>query len=354
MSNTIPCPDNGKCGHKSHRPGSHAYKWCFHKATMSQRRRDGDAKRKEEGAPPRTQSLSDYTKMTNGLKGRTAYNAADDFVSSDMVIPEESVQDYINNPGEVSDTLRAEWKDGIRNDMLSRSDDILHKLGMDPDRFDEDEVETAIDAVLEEDRSDIAGAMAKNMEPRTFSSPISLSRKGRALQEANEQFGFGTDGWYESVADTYWREMTGKDGRLDDPGRRSFNGYSSVKYKIEEAIRGAVEKRGGVVESADDLPDFSVVWTSTLDDISPAINRERSVDVGYPYLVATYSDTGAVGEPVKLNAGYRIGYEETPSFSGDPQISTTPIVDERTSDNAVLNKSGKGATADYTASLSTL
>ncbi len=50
---------------------------------MSQRRRDGDVKRKEEGAPPRTQSLSDYTKMTNGLKGRTAYNAADDFVSSD-------------------------------------------------------------------------------------------------------------------------------------------------------------------------------------------------------------------------------------------------------------------------------
>ena len=179
-------------------------------------------------------------------------------------------------------------------------------------------------------------------------------RKGRALREANEQFGFGTDGWYESVADTYWREMTGKDGRLDDPGRRSFNGYSSVKHKIENAIRGAVEERGGVVESADDLPDFSVVWTSTLDDISPAINRERSVDVGYPFLVATYSDTGAVGEPVKLNAGYRIGYEETPSFFGDPQISTTPIVDERTSDNAVLNKSGKGATADYTASLSTL
>ena len=252
---------------------------------MSQRRRNGDAKGKEEGAPPRTQSLSDYTKMTNGLKGRTAYNAADDFVSSDMVIPEESVQDYINNPSEVSDTLRGEWKDGIRDDMSSKSDDILHKLGMDPDRFDEDEVETVIDAVLEEDRSDIAGAMAKNMEPRTFSSPISLSRKGRALREANEQFGFGTDGWYESVADTYWREMTGKDGGLDDPGRRSFNGYSSVKHKIEEAIRGAVEKRGGVVESADDLPDFSVVWTSTLDDISPAINRERSVDVGYPYLI---------------------------------------------------------------------
>lgn len=352
--NTVPCPDNGKCGYKNHRPGSHAYKWCFHKATMRQRRRDGDAKRKEEGAPPRTQSLSDYTKMTNGLKGKTAYNAADDFVSSDMVIPEESVQDYINNPGGVSDTLREELKDGIRDDMLSKSDDILHKLGMGPDSFDDDEVETVIDAVLEEDRSDIAGAMAKNMEPRTFSSPISLSRKGRALREANEQFDFGTDGWYESVADTYWREMTGKDGRLDDPGRRSFNGYSSVKHKIEEAIRGAVAKRGGVVESADDLPDFSVVWTSSLADISPAINRERSVDVGYPFLVASYSDTGAVGDPVKLNAGYRIGYEESQSFFGNTRSSMSQIVDERTSDDAVLNLSGKDAMTEYTATLSTL
>lgn len=132
--------------------------------------------------------------MTNGLKGRTAYNAADDFVSSDMVIPEGSVQDYINNPSKVSDALREEWKDSIRDDMSSKSDEILAKLGMDADRFDEDEVETVIDAVLEEDRSDIAGAMAKNMEPRTFSSPVSLPRKKMALQEANEQFGFGTDG----------------------------------------------------------------------------------------------------------------------------------------------------------------
>lgn len=107
------------------------------------------------------------------------------------------------------------------------------------------------------------------------------------------------------------------------------------------------------MESAEDLPDFNVVWTSTLDDISPAINRERSIDVGYPFLVASYSDTGAVGDPVKLNAGYRIGYEESPSFLGTRR-SMTQIVDEKTSDDAVLNLSGKDAATEYTATLSTL
>ena len=353
----VPCPDNGQCGNKNHRPNSHQYKWCLHMAQMRQRRREGDARRREQGAPPRTQSLSDYTKMVNDFRkarGAAPYTAADDYVTSDMVIPEEFVQAYIDNPAEINELNREEWEHLIRDDMLSKSDSILTKMGMDPDSFNEDEIETVVDAILDDDRSDIAGAIAKNMGPRTFSTPVSLPRKNMALREANDQFDFGTDGWYESVADRYWRDMTGKDGRLDDPDRRSFNGYSSVKHSIENAIRDAVEKRGGVVESADDLPDFSVVWTSTLDDISPAINRERSIDVGYPYLVATYSDTGAVGKPVRLNAGYRIGYEEMPSFIGDPQISTTPIVDERTSDNAVLNLSGKEAAADYTASLSTL
>ena len=52
-----------------------------------------------------------------------------------MVIPEESVQDYINNPSEVSDMLHEEWKDGIRDDMSSKSDDLIAKQGMGCDYF---------------------------------------------------------------------------------------------------------------------------------------------------------------------------------------------------------------------------
>lgn len=349
----VPCPNGGKCGSNKHRPNGHRYKWCLHMAQMRQRSRDTKARILAQGGTV-TKSLYDYAKMTNDLKGKTAYSAADDYVTADMVIPEEFIQAYINNPDGTNDMLREKLKGDIRDDMLNKDRDILSKLGMGIDYFDDDQIDTVIDAVLEADRSDIAGAMAKNMGPRTFSTPVSLPRKKMALQEANEQFDFGTDGWFESVAYRYWIDMVGKDGRLDDPGRRSIDGWSSVKYRIEEAIREAVTKRGVVVESADDLPDFSVVWTSTLDDISPAINKERSVEVGYPYLVATYSDTGAVGEPVKLNAGYRIGYEEIPSFIGDPRISMSQIVDERTSDNGVLNLSGKDTVAEYPAMLSAL
>lgn len=288
------------------------------------------------------------------MQERKVYSAAESFVNKDMVIQEDMVQTYINNPDEINELCREEWDCYILDDIKKHSEEIFDKLGMDIDECDSEEIEYVLDAALEADRSDIAGAMAKNMGPRTFSTPVSLPRKKMALREANEQFDFGTDGWFESVSDRYWRDMTGKDGRLDDPSRRSLDGWSSTKHKIEQAIREAVTRRGVVVESADDLPDFSVVWTSTLDDISPAINKERSVEVGYPFLVASYSDTGAVGDPVKLNAGYRIGYEEIPSFIGDPRISMSQIVDERTSDNAILNLSGKDAMAEYIATLSTL
>lgn len=350
----VTCPNGGRCGHSKHRLGTKAYQQCFEQSTSG-----GSQAKSHMPAPTSTyerqnQSLDEYRLLIKTMQERKAYSAAESFVNKDMVIQEDMVQTYINNPDEINELCREEWDCYILDDIKKHSEEIFDKLGMDIDECDSEEIEYVLDAALEADRSDIAGAMAKNMGPRTFSTPVSLPRKKMALREANEQFDFGTDGWFESVADRYWRDMTGKDGRLDDPSRRSLDGWSSTKHKIEQAIRETVTRRGVVVESADDLPDFSVVWTSTLDDISPAINKERSVEVGYPFLVASYSDTGAVGDPVKLNAGYRIGYEEIPSFIGDPRISMSQIVDERTSDNAILNLSGKDAMAEYIATLSTL
>ena len=252
-------------------------------------------------------------------KSGTSYLQADSPIFSEMSLDDSQIQQYIENPWAISFT--EEQESSIRDGICKHIEDIADDVDVNVDELSPEEIDMACQAAYNSIRKvDVMRGMAKRMAPRTFSTPVSLPRKKMALQEANEQFDFGTDGWFESVAYRYWIDMVGKDGRLDDPGRRSIDGWSSVKYRIEEAIREAVTKRGVVVESADDLPDFSVVWTSTLDDISPAINKERSVEIGYPYLVATYSDTGAVGEPVKLNAGYRIGYEEIPSFIGDPQI----------------------------------
>lgn len=349
----VPCPNNGKCGSRNHRVGSAAYKRCVQGST-------GDARKSPfmhlTNTPPSINSDNDIMLdgMTRRLKWYGAVHIqADSPVFSEVSLNSSQVQDYIDNPQNVSFNDKQE---GLINEGIRRNiEDIAGDAGIDIDELSPKEFDIVCQAARKAmNRIDALNCVAEKMGPRTFSTPVSLPRKKMALQEANEQFDFGTDGWFESVAYRYWIDMVGKDGRLDDPGRRSIDGWSSVKYRIEEAIREAVTKRGVVVESADDLPDFSVVWTSTLDDISPAINKERSVEIGYPYLVATYSDTGAVGEPVKLNAGYRIGYEEIPSFIGDPRISVSPIVDERTSDNGVLNLSGKDAMAEYPASLSTL
>lgn len=350
----VPCPNGGKCGSRNHRPDSAAYRKCLESSTRDSSKGAGAANLALPGYVKSGLLDGSYANLVKEIERHRVYSAAESFVNKDTVIPEHMVQTYINNPDEVNELCRGEWEEYIQDDIQGKGDEIAAKLGLNVDDLDDAEFDTLVKAVFDSDRYDIAGAMAKNMGPRTFSTPVSLPRKEMALQEANRQFSFGTDGWFESVAYRYWTDMTGMDGRLDDPGRRSLDGYSSVKHQIEQKIRDAVEKRGGVVASADDLPDFSVVWTSTLDDISPAINKERLVEVDYPFLVASYSDTGAVGDPVKLNAGYRIGYEEIPSFIGDPRISMSQIVDERTSDNGVLNLSGKDTIEEYSAMLSTL
>lgn len=102
-----------------------------------------------------------YQNLVKEAKKRAVYSAADSFVSRDMVIPEEFVQAYINNPDDTNDMLREKLKDDIRDDMLSKDRDILYKLGMGIDYFSDDEIDTVIDSVLEYDKSDIAGAMAK-------------------------------------------------------------------------------------------------------------------------------------------------------------------------------------------------
>ena len=103
----VPCPDGGKCGSKNHRPNGHRYKWCLHMAQMRQRSRDTKARILAQGGTT-TQSLSDYTKMVDGMRkerASVAYAAADDYVTTDMVIPEEFVQAYINNPDDTNDML---------------------------------------------------------------------------------------------------------------------------------------------------------------------------------------------------------------------------------------------------------
>lgn len=279
-----------------------------------------------------------YQNLVKEAKKRAVYSAADSFVSRDMVIPEEFVQAYINNPDDTNDMLREKLKDDIRDDMLSKDRDILYKLGMGIDYFSDDEIDTVIDSVLEYDKSDIAGAMAKNMGPRTFSlaSVYDGEEKSGAFHFANQSGDVGSDEWFDELGSRYHKlacEYGLIDRDYDALGHNWENQRTDLEESVTSLLKNAISERGGEVNSADDLPDLSVVWKGSLHDIAPAYEDENFFTIESAYLVASYKDVGVVGEPVIVR-GYRTPFagkaeREWGAYSG--------IQDEATSDKAIFS-----------------
>lgn len=81
-----------------------------------------------------------YQNLVKEAKKRAVYSAADSFVNRDMVIPEEFVQAYINNPTEINYMNREEWEEYILDDIKGRSDEIAAKLGLDVDDLDDSRI----------------------------------------------------------------------------------------------------------------------------------------------------------------------------------------------------------------------
>lgn len=295
----IPCPNGGKCGSRNHRPNSVAYRKC----ALKVQRADKDKGAARNLTLPHESKIGvmdgGYQNLVKEAKKRAVYSAADSFVNRDMVIPEEFVQAYINNPDDTNDMLREKLKDDIRDDMLSKDRDILYKLGMDIDHFSDDEIDTVIDSVLEYDKSDIAGAMAKNMGPRTFSlaSVYDGEEKSGAFHFANQSGDVGSDEWFDELGSRYHKlacEYGLIDRDYDALGHNWENQRTDLEESVTSLLKNAISERVGEVNSADDLPDLSVVWKGSLHDIAPAYEDENFFTIESAYLVASYKDVGVV------------------------------------------------------------
>ena len=340
-SNYVDCPDGGKCGHYRHRLRSNAYQWCMKKA-ITRGSNSGQVNSSAVTKPPERRShvMKSVDQIMMALrKGKSRYfELPRYFVTDDMVIQEDMVQAYINNPDEINELCREEWEGYIRDDIEGYSEEIFNKLGIDIDDFDSEEIEYVLDAVLEADRSDIAGAMAKNMKPRIFSlsSVDDGEEKRGAFYFANQSGDAGSDEWFDELGSRYHkcaREHGLIDRDYDALGHNWENQRTDLKESVTSLLKNAISERGGEVNSADDLPDLYVVWKGSLHDIAPAYEDENFFTIESAYLVASYKDVGVVGEPV-LVRGYRTPFagkaeREWGAYSG--------IQDEATSDKAIFS-----------------
>lgn len=337
--NMVPCPNGGKCGSRKHRVGTKAYQHCLEQFLV----RDGQA---EPGMPVPThaylpkQSCATYTEFFEMVQESEVYSAADSFVTKDMVLPEYMVQTYISDPDDANRWCHAEWEDNIREDIQEKSVDILAKMGIDEDDLDDGEYDIFLEATLDADRSDIAGAMAKNMGPRTFSSsPITPSNKENAFRFATNGSEIGTDKWFDTLANHYWSDL-GVNGLVDPESLYAGERHTTIEAQIRSILKDAISKRGRAVESYEDLPELSVVWSGSLADLSHHGKEYDRVCFVNPSLVASYSDTGAVSEPIQVEGLYDIAFNDDNRKWYHKYGSMSQVVDEMTSDKPILRSPG--------------
>ena len=313
----VPCPDGGRCDNNKHRLGSNTYNWCATKARMSKSRNKRD---QVASAPASTfdmqkQKRARYMKLVGDAEARKPYRAADHYVTKDMVIPEEFVQAYINDPSDINDMSREEWEEDIRERIQENSADILAKLGIDEDGLDDGEFDMVMEAVYDADRSDIAGAMAKNMKPRTFTHYCGSVRGGSkdAFSKAMSKYEVGSDEWYDTLAEGYHRDLTSKHLTYSGPvgrdgGKRGADDRKAIAVALKQALGDMVDEIDEGYYEEDEMPGVEVVWTGNLSDVGPNDDDGLSekLHVLAPYLIFSYQYEGIASDPVQLRGEYII------------------------------------------------
>lgn len=313
----VPCPDGGKCGNSKHRQDSHSYKWCLSRASAG---KSHSKSAQVTSAPASTfdmqkQKRARYFKLVYDAEARKPYRAADSYVTKDMVIPEEFVQAYINDPSDINDMSREEWEEDIRERIQENSADILAKMGIDEDDLDDGEFDMVMEAVYDADRSDIAGAMAKNMKPRTFTHYCGSARGGSedAFREAMSKYEVGSDEWYDTLAEGYHLDLTsehltysGPVGR--DGGKRGADDRKAIASALKQALGDMVDEIDESYYEEGEMPGIEVVWTGNLSDVGPndEDGSSEKLHILAPHLIFSYQYEGIASDPVQLRGEYVI------------------------------------------------
>ena len=299
----VPCPNGGRCGSRKHRLGTKAYQQCFEQSTS------GGGQAKSDMTVPTSvyrpkQSYVEYIGLMETMQQLQAYSAADSFVTKDMVIPEHMVQTYINNPKEVNDLFRDdELEDDIRENIQENSADILAKLGIDEDDLDDGEFDAIIEAARDADNSDIAGAMAKNMGPRTFSYDCVGSCSPRTSEIFDRRYSTYYDGskeWYSDMAEAYLDDLIGEGWNYS---RGDDEEMKADRQAIASALKEALDDNPYI----NHLPGINVVWSGSLRDVAPNGHSTQSVAIQSPHIVIVDPrGVGPISKPVRLSGEYKV------------------------------------------------
>lgn len=316
----VPCPDGGKYGHYRHRLRSNAYQWCMKKAITRGSNR-GQVNSSAVTKPPERRShvMKSVDQVMMALrKGKSRYfELPRYFVTDDMKIGESAIQSYLDT-GRTDGLIKSEWesqiKASIRSNLVEDVSEDVDLSGLSDSKIDD-----LVDAVFDDNKTDIVMAIASIQKPRTFIHDVDWwshdSKAEEALKEANAKHDVGSDEWYDTIAKGYHRDLT--DGSLSYPGRAGMGGSNgdedrqAIVSALKEALRYNIDDIGE--DDYDEMPFIDVVWTGHLSDVGP--NDEdgdnEKLHVVNPYFVFSYPYDGVASNPVRLHGDYVIDLSGT-------------------------------------------
>lgn len=309
-SNYVDCPDGGKCGHYRHRLRSNAYQWCMKKA-ITRGSNSGQVNSSAVTKPPERRShvMKSVDQVMMALrKGKSRYfELPRYFVTDDMKIGESAIQSYLDT-GRTDGLIKSEWesqiKASIRSNLVEEVSEDVDLSGLSDSKIDD-----LVDAVFDDNKTDIVMAIASIQKPRTFIHDVDWwshdSKAEEALKEANAKHDVGSDEWYNTLAEGYHEDLMYRD--LTYTAAMSEREMEEDRRAIASALKESLE-----YVDLDDLvlPEMSIVWTGSLGDVAPNDSEPESeiVRVFSPYFVFMYDYEGIapICTPVKLNGAYRI------------------------------------------------
>lgn len=292
MTTFIPCPNGGRCGAQNHDPSSQAYRDCL---STSQRSVSSSAPDLMKNAtPPVAEQQEDVVRtLENALNSRELHYNSDYLIDYRDQLDADQVQLYLDGDNELElyNIIQDNMNESIFSDVDDCLDDMLRKIGIDPDDIDEAERTDMICAVMSYDEADLVQKLAENT-PQRF-----LRANNTTLDDAYEN-AIGEPGsaeWYDSISSAVW-----------DRDIKDVMEWDSAEQEAED--------KAAFQEAFKDFePDYihedvavSLLWGGSITDAAPSFEGDKELSINHPHFVFVDGYNGTFNNTERMKGMARI------------------------------------------------
>ncbi len=309
MRTLVPCPNAGRCGSQQHEPHSQAFKDCMKAAHRVMSDSPGDLLRLP--TPAVADGPEDNIRtVEHALSfGKLTYSS-DHLIEPDDHLDPDQVQMYLDGDDDLYTDIEDDYREAIRDDVDNCLDEMLEKVGIDPEYVDEYEREDLISEVSGWDEADLVKSLAENTPQRLLRTNSSY------LEDAyeNAEGEYGSPEWFDSISSAVWdRDVVGV---MD---------WESEEQKSQDKADFQAAFRGIDPDFVNEEMTSGLMWTGSIMDAAPSYRADKELDIYSPSVAFVNSANGVFSNTGKLRGTARI---TIPNARKDAGLKQRVIDDE--------------------------